>query len=93
MTSEAVIHHESLSFRKDTTLTVPVGTAIVHVGIREGEHEPRVWLCKPLGVGTASMQLVFRVVGTGQPFPANAIPVGTVMDGLYVWHIVKLVGS
>lgn len=63
---------------------------VLHVASQQ-RGEVQVWAMY-YGDAVDPVPHVFRVVGTGQPFPPGMLYVGTALDGPLVWHLVKREG-
>lgn len=71
-----------------TTISLPSGTEILHVG--EQDEELRLWALLPTSYETGSSR-VFIVLGTGHTCARKIIAhVGTVKIGAFVWHVFEV---
>lgn len=72
----------SIDLDDHVTIDMPGGAELLHVGLQDGI---KIWALvdphQPLE------KRRFRVAGTGHPIDVDVDPVGTVMDGRFVWHI------
>lgn len=66
-----------------------IGTGrVVHVACQYDEKSVQVWTEED--AEGKPYQVLAKVVGTGQPFHRNGIPVGSciAMNGSLVWHVI-----
>lgn len=71
----------------DTDHRIDLTGPILHVG-SQGGGEVQFWSMN-YGDDVDAVPYVFRVVGTGHPFPSGMVYVGTAFDGPFVWHLLK----
>jgi hypothetical protein len=76
---------------------VPIGSRLVSVGADPAGQGPAVWFRRYApppqgdpGSPTVTWTLGFR--GTGHPFPADAIVLGTVLAGPFAFHVLDMDG-
>ena len=69
----------------ETTIQMPVGTRILHVGLDRNEL-PCLWAWTPLHGGPVEDR-TFDIFGTGHDVPMVHHYHGTIHDGYYVWHV------
>jgi len=69
--------------RMSAAVSLPAGARIVHAGMQGTKL--CIWSIVEPSQETVLRQLV--VVGTGREVRNDAIYIGTVMDGPYVWHV------
>lgn len=68
---------------------LPDIATIVHVGMQNGVIT--VWAEVPLFPPTPAWeQRSYKIYGTGQPIPDNAVHVTTLFDGPFVWHLYEV---
>lgn len=81
------VHKFNFDFGSDPSVAVriPGRRCVCAVGLQRGQ--PTLWVERDTDVGDNG-DLRFWIVGTGHPVPEEAdIFVGTVIWGVYVWHI------
>ncbi|GAA5513631.1 3'-5' exoribonuclease [Deinococcus carri] len=83
-----VIFKYSLSHGPGQVLELPQGATPVHVDVQGDTLQ--LWVRQPQCPEGGTTPRTFRVVATGQPFPATAHHIGTCQQGPYVWHVVEL---
>ena len=67
-----------------TTIRVAGPVEVSGVTIQRGEM--CVWLAKGEGPEVTEQ---FRVVGTGHKFKEGWHPIGMILDGFFVWHVLR----
>lgn len=87
------IHKYTLN--ADTTRTIGGGAPrVIHVGVDPSGSEelPTVWVeLDPDDTGHPENDITLTFIGTGQPIPDNAAPVGSVVMPVgLVWHVYEL---
>lgn len=98
MTDRDVIHKLVLTDPEGEDFKVPVGSTLVSVGPDPAGRGPAVWFRRyapllgddPAGP-MVTWALAFR--GTGHPFPATAVVLGTVLSGPFAFHVLDLTGA
>lgn len=74
-------------------VSMPAGAILLHVGLqRENQgYDRTVTLWASVNSLAPKVERMFAVVGTGNPAPEpgadDAVYVGSVMDGPFVWHV------
>ena len=77
--------------KHDGVTKLPRSHEVVHADMQNGV--PYIWaevyadeevMCKRIG---------YVICGTGQPLPAMACHVKTIMDGPYVWHVYRIISK
>lgn len=68
------------------TLDLPVGAKAVLVEMQNGS--PHIWF--EHNRSAFKEQRFFRIYGTGFDIPDNSIHIGSVIDGMFVWHIYEV---
>lgn len=70
---------------------LPLGARTVHVDVQFPEHDwPTVWV--EVDTNQPQVDVMFQVVGTGQPVATGAQHVGSVLTagGSLVWHVYEV---
>lgn len=83
------VYKYPISYDDVFKLELPVNAKVIHIAMQHGS--PCMWVQLDLEMTRALRSFV--VVGTGQRVPANSEYVGSVMDGIFVWHIYELKGK
>lgn len=90
-----VIHKLVLTRPEGQRFQVPIGSTLVSVGADPTGQGPAVWFRRYApppegdpGSPTKTWTLGFR--GTGHPFPASAIILGTVLVDVYAFHVLDM---
>ena len=68
-----------------TLMPLPEGATVVHVGNQD--NHVTIWV--RLDPNQRLEERTFMFVGTGQPFPEDAIYLGTAHVGPFVWHVLE----
>lgn len=76
------IHKYNLS--QGQTFKLPVGSKLLHIAMQAGSI--CAWF-EVDAVGETTEKRSFVIVGTGHMVPEGTSHVGTVLDGIFVWHI------
>lgn len=103
MADGKTVYKYPLAMGKPTEVELPVSLyQPVHFGFQKGEtwdpelrttiyhNVPTVWVEQWLpekGHEFRTEQVVFEVFGTGHEIPVGATHIGSVIEGMYVWHL------
>lgn len=89
MAMQRTIHKFTVEVNDELTkVHLPRNAKIVHVGIQK-RYTVSAWYERSFeeAFATPYEEHVFQVYGTGHPIPLDAEYVGTVIDGILVWHL------
>lgn len=87
-----VIFKYVLRLDQDTTIALPHGAVPVHVADQDGL--PCLWIRHAAPPeGGPKWDRTFRIVGTGQKLPSQALHIGTFLSGPFVWHVIEPRGT
>ncbi len=81
------IYKFPLSVGDESEINMPSGSEILTVQVQD--NKICIWAKVDLGSTTLQVR-TFRVVGTGHPFDPKLTYIGTVLIGLFVWHIFEV---
>lgn len=70
----------------EQTVAIPDGARAVHAAMQN--DSPTLWF--ELDPTSAPVDRKFVVVGTGWPLPAEGEHRGSLLDGMFVWHIYEV---
>lgn len=71
---------------KETHIAMPSAAKVVHADVQEGH----VFIWAEVDTEANSVLRKFSYFGTGHDIPKNAVYIGTVFQGEYVWHIYEI---
>lgn len=71
----------------DNIVELNRSAGIIHVGMQN-----MVTFWAVVDPEAPKVRRVFRLFGTGHPVPDDYVPVGSVFDGPFVWHLFERVG-
>lgn len=79
-----------------TSVTVPEGSRVVHVGLKAHASGPDVWVEIPVsdapGLLLRQVTWSFRMFATGDRIEGSWWHEGSLVDGPLVWHVYRLDG-
>ena len=73
-----------------TEIRVPVGSKVIHVGMQNGA--PYIWVEVSTNPHLDIEGRYFEIAGTGWEIEDDAVHIGSVIDGAFVWHIYEVQG-
>lgn len=65
-------------------LRMPVGWLVVSTGL-DPQNRPCMWV--DVDTEATMTEHRFAVVGTGNPVPADATPIGSIRQDPFMWHV------
>lgn len=69
------------------TLAIPGFGRVVSVGL-DPSDKPSIWVT--VDTEADASESTFAVVGTGNPMPDGAMPVGTIRQDPFMWHVCQI---